>query len=268
MNRTRRSVLFAGVSASLALAGCSSLRAGPTPSPTASPADETPRSDRLPLGDPVVVGDGQLAVTHVAVQRMVPVERTGATEILGREDEQYVVASVERDGVDEPSARSGLVLDVDGDRYDPVDPAVTPLEERWRVAFPVPTTIDPEAVAVVWTGEGGEAVWPLEAARRDELASPPAFDVRDFSVSETSDPELVPTSVDVWNRGEMESTFVATLGVEGDPDPTVHRREIGADTLSGHTTFLSLDADPGETVTVVLDWGYGRLTDSVTITEQ
>lgn len=272
VTRTRRSLLFAGVAA---LAGCSSggegtesptgnATPGETPTATRTP---TPGPRRLPLGDAVDVGGGSVAAADVAVRKSVAVRSAGGVEAVGRADGQYVVATLALSGVDPSTARDRLALDVDGQRHDPADHELTTVDGRPRVAFPVGVDVDPEAVAVVWTGGRPGALWPLPEAVRAELASPPTFDVRGFSVADTDDPELVPASIRVWNRGEVESTFVATVGVSGAPEPRVLRRDIGADVLSGYSTFLSLDVRPAETATVVLDWGYGRRTDTVTVTE-
>lgn len=273
---SRRSVLQSiGAVAVSGLAGCSAAEqpadsttrdtstAGSTTTTTATTTATTPEQTSLSLGEQATVDSGRVSVQEARVQRSVVVyDVSHHTGVVAADDSLFLVASIATQAdVSAGTVRGSMELVVDGDEQPPIDDVLPPGEETINVAFRLPIGLDARELALDWRDEDGVvASWSLPDRVRQQLGTPPEFEVRSFEV-----PESVPAftefdvTVTVRNTGSGDGTFRAELGLASRSDGDIVETEVEAGETGTIVEELLVQGEPGDVETTILDWGQGRI---------
>jgi hypothetical protein len=282
---TRRSVLRSGgVLLSGLLAGCqssgstsdgtSTTSLSTTQATTTLLSTTTPEPQLLSVGESATVDDGSVTVTAVRAERSIVVLDGYHTEVVTEANAQYLVVSLTtEDPIDgDYAARNAIELEVAGERYPVAEHAFPPADDgAFDLGVRLPLAIEASEAHIGWNGTGGEriATWEIPDAVMQRLNDPPAFEVVSFDVPETVAPfEPFDATVAVENTGEGDGTFVAELGLASRSDQATFRMDVPAGERVTDTEDEQVAGEAGETDTLLLDWGLGRLERTIEITEE
>jgi len=245
----RREVL--GLVAAVAAAGCGDQPGGQVPT-TAGPgrtgADASVDVGPVDVQPSILGGDSAFDVRGSSGGAFVrvPVRLTGPDGTPG-----------ERGAVDE-RLLSGLSVDLDGRTVG--DATIDRARGRWDLvlAVEVPTGEYGEGEVLLDAGgDGGFARVPIPRDALAALADPPAFDVRDFVVSDPIELQFLVVTMTVENAGGADGRFLAGLGPTSGPSPVVVTFDVPDGERVTQTRNLTLYHPPGGPVTVRLQWGRG-----------
>ena len=213
--RSRRLVL-AGVLGTLAgTAGClqstgsdgdGTPNTGTTstgPGSTSDGTTDATTTDSETVGDARTVDGRTVGLASARATRFLVTLLSGThPSVSADRDRQYVV--VELDVASEKpwqTAMDACELRVDERAVEPVSEVVQPFEDRTYLAFSLAVDVDVTDVALAWVGSDSTATWTLPEGIAAALESPPAFEVRSFSVPSTASGDEVEVSFGVANVG-------------------------------------------------------------------
>lgn len=232
--------------------------AEPTTATGSTPDD--PVSKTASVGESVAVDGRTVTLQSADATRFLLVGLAGVhTVVAADRDRQYVVVELQVSGSDaQRTAENACRLRIDGGVVHPVAAAVDPLSEPTHVGFELPLDVDPGDLTLVWTGDETTVTWSLPAAVGAHLASPAAFEVREFDARKGGPNDVLEVSFVVANVGESPGAFVAELGwaeLSDQPEISVPV-DAGAVKMVGEKVPIYWS---GEERTVVLDWGWDRI---------
>lgn len=295
----KRRALLAATTSLLALSGCASNSStSSTPSASTSTTDaqdyttsspdstdqtrttddpattEEPReTQQLTIGETAAIGDGSATPFIATAQRSVFVfDGSHHYDIVMEPDAQYLVVSMRtKKPVDgNRAARASTALILDDERY-PASDHYFPLPSTggFKVGYRVPLSASPQDGRLVWTDEDGGAPiaeWTLSAETITGLNQPPAFDVVSFDGPDTvASFEPFDISITVENTGAGDGVFRAELGIGSRSDLSPYRVDVPVGERITATNEMQVSGRPGETETIILDWGLDRLERTVEI---
>lgn len=142
-------------------------------------------------------------------------------------------------------------------------------QESSRVGFHLPR-MDVDDVGIVWDAGESRPLWKLEAVDVEKLSAVPEFSVESWDVPTSVERgSTFEVSVTVENTGDRDGRFLATFDADIGSLPL---DEVSTTVQAGKTktatfllrprTYSGIDEFP-----VVLDWGAGRRTQSVSVTD-
>lgn len=272
--RTRRTMLRRVAAGVVATGGCLEPdRSGDDGTPT---ADSTPTGTATPtaaagshdLGESVTIDGTTVAVAAVATTRQIVTPTAEGRDVIGAADRQYLVVTVEGEGLSAVPVPEHLRVRAGGDRHAPVDHRLVPAEGGGlRVAVGLPLSVQADDAAVQWVSEGeAVATWRVPGSQRSTLADPPEFQSVEFEFpAEVESGGLPSFDVQVHNVGGP-GPFRALVSTSTGAEKFVETSVDGG-TLAGYTGHVGVDAEPGTTGTATLDWGLGEIERSFTVVD-
>lgn len=260
---SRRDYLVAaGTTVSSVGGGCSGLGQVQDEPPTLQSGDRYPPDDQpaLRVSNPAV--HRSVVTTEQVSHHTYKVVDTPSTG-------QYLVVRVGTIGIDSRPADLPLHVFADGASNVETKKLHVGGEDSRRIGFHMPQ-IDAEEVVVVWERDGATAHWKLDVAVVEKLSAVPEFTVRSWNVPTSVERgSTFEASVTVENTGDRDGRFLAEFDADmgslplGEVSTTVQAGKTKTATfLLRPRTYGDIDEFP-----VVLDWGAGRRTQSVSVTE-
>lgn len=221
------------------------------------------------FGEWAQVSGGKVTVENVAVQRFVQKDiksDSPNTKIVAEEQTKYLTATLRERN--QPAVTA--FLRADGNRvergrgllYDGYN--VSP--HKSRIYFPLDLRRTIDSGAVVFAPEEGMPVasWALPESALFQLNHPPAFEVHQFSApAEVAEHRDIPVTITVENTGQTDGVFRANLGIADLSHPPTIQIEVPAG--EKRTVEKPVPVYQGGELTVVLNWGSNRLTETVTV---
>ncbi|WP_458206918.1 hypothetical protein [Haladaptatus sp. NG-SE-30] len=278
----RRRLLSTLAVGSVSLAGClSTSRPGSTGTTTTdrtttntntnTDTDPAQRVQRH-LGESYTTDDGRVVTVHDARVQKSVVEFEIHTDIVSLPDRQFVVADVsvtENEGDERTEFTNVFSVKLDGTEF-PQDEHVRwlepPSEDGHSLGFPVPVT-DADEAAVVWhTGDDPLVHWFLGDDERQKLLNAPAFEIREFSVPDSSEAGgTLEATLTVANVGDRDGIFRTELGTNLISDTPELMLDIPAGESATRTETIDVPDFASDDVKIVLDWGADVLTRTVSV---
>lgn len=279
---SRRAYLAsAATSLSAIVAGCARTDGSPVESTTHSSAQTTTAANTTGNGAPVLEagerfstnGDASVRIADPAVYRSV----TTTEQVSHHTYEvveypstgQYLVVRVGTTGTRTEPVELPLTVRADAEYGVEMERIYVGGQESLRVGFHLPR-MDVDDVGIVWDAGESRPLWKLEAAVVEKLSAVPEFSVESWDVPTSVERgSTFEVSVTVENTGDRDGRFLTELDADIGSLPL---DEVSTTVQAGKTKTATFLLRPrtysgiGE-FPVVLDWGAGRRTQSVSVTD-
>lgn len=193
------------------------------------------------------------------------------TDVVGFPKSQFLIVDLEIEGSDLVASDLNLTVLVDDDRF-PNDRRYyylyRPNRSGSQLAFPISCDPDPSSISIQWPREPAPVQWALPSDIVGEFRTAPKFSMQSITVpNELADRSAtLPVEYHVANTGERSGTFLAEIGTSLISDHAEFGIEVPVDhTVSNRVTLDPHIPDDVMSFEVVIDWGWDRYRESVTI---
>lgn len=276
----RRRSLITSFAALSVLSGCSGSPRNNQTMTTTEEQSSTPTTtttaqtvQQLAVGEIASIGEGAARIYAAEATRTIITLDGIHFGIAAEPDAQFLkVAMTTKEPVDgHIAARQHTILELDGTQYSTSDHRFHPAPGGgFNIAYRVPLKLTATTGRIIWQDDSNTvlAAWTLPEGVIQKLNNPPSFAVHGFTVpEEASSADPFDVEIIVENTGASAGEFKALIGKSSSTDSTPYEWSVPRGERKTVTAKFQIIGEPGESRTIYLDWGLGRLERTITISK-